>query len=125
MVSVLARVDVLEDAVAATSVVTLAIDDTQIPYGTTGVTYTNKGAPGKVIFTLPAAFDGALLRFLHLGGAFDIDVIAKSGEAIFHGATPAPNGVRASNKGEFIELFGTDDEEWFFVSEAGSWTDIP
>lgn len=87
-----------------------------------GKTFSNKGAGGAVIFTLPVAKAGMHFRFAKLA-AQNLTVTATGGAKINGGSA---NGSLANTTGgdsgtAFVHLWSPDGVDWFLHASVGTW----
>lgn len=97
--------------------------DTTLTSADKGKIFTNKGATGAVIVTLPTAVAGFLVTFF-VFAAFDFQIQAASGDYIRDaGLLSVVAGNTKSNKvGSVLKIYAVDDTYYFVESAKGSWS---
>lgn len=85
--------------------------------------YTNKGAAGEVIFTLPTATSGCRYQFA-VDAAQYLRVKAAGSDTICDAATvsAAAGYIRANVAGNVLEVACIASGKWYVTSKIGTWT---
>lgn len=83
--------------------------------------FTNAGASGKVIFTLPSVSTGYCVYFI-VTDANELQISAASGDYIYLQNSNKLEAISNSSKGKVLVLFGVDSTNWFAIT-ADSWSD--
>ena len=88
-----------------------------------GGIFTNTGATGAIVFTLPDCVAGMSVTFI-LGAAYDIDIDPYGTEKIL--VLTNSDGDKVSSDatlGSMITLYAVSSTKWMRVGSIGTWTD--
>ena len=89
-----------------------------------GMTITNTGQAGAVVYTLPAPAVGMEFT-VFLTEAADVDINAATGTQILVLTNATADAISsAATAGNFITLRAISTTEWINVGSSGTWTDV-
>ncbi len=103
------------------SEITAKTSDYAVTETDSGTTFTNKGASGSIIFTLPSATAGLRYTFTRYADQ-DVIIQAATGDQINNGAPGKKyENVAAGEQMVQTTIEAIDDTQWIVVSETGTW----
>lgn len=91
--------------------------------GDSGTVFTNTGAGGDIVLTLPAAAVG--LEYLaFVNAAHNVRFLASGSNTITNGASTSGAGGHIDNTtvGSAVRLIGLNTSKWVVLSTVGTWT---
>lgn len=93
--------------------------------GDAGVVFTNTGAAGTVIFTLPTAAAGLTYTFV-VDAVFTVELLAGASTTIQVGGTISSSAGNFQNavSGSTITVVAISTTQWVALSATGSWTGV-
>lgn len=104
-------------------VVTARTTNLSVPTAASRTTYSNEGAGGTVVFTLPTASAGLEYEFYVLA-AQTLNVTANTGDTIRLGASVSASAGNITNAiiGGYVRLVALNATEWIASAPVGVWT---
>ena len=89
-----------------------------------GVVFTNKGASGGVVLTLPTLLGSRSPMSFCVATAQNFDINPADTDQILPNTTHAGDAIRSATIGNCITLHGIDDTTWGVQGESGTWADV-